>query len=523
MSVDFDVIIVGSGPAGVSAAFPLLEAGQEVLLVDGGRTPSVEPPAGSYLARRAADAAQWKWMVGEDFHALARADAVSPKLRAPTLDYVFEGFASTNRVEAADFVAIGSLAVGGLSNAWGCGVAALSAQELRAFPVPPEEMQASFAYVAKRMGVSGAVNDDLSDYFGLDAWAQPPLPMDALQSRLYARYATGVKRDDFRLGRSRVAALSQNLGRRPACDLSGTCLWGCAQGSLYSATHDLAQLVPFRNLTYKPGFVVESVASTLGGAEIVGRTPKGVAKFSARHVLLAAGTLASTRLALQALGHTEPLKMKACPTSAFLLWAPQRLGAAREAAFGLGQLSFTLDLEGGARGFGSLFNATGIPLAEFSRFMPLRKRGGIDVLSWIMSSCAVGNIFLSGEYTRASLQLTPQGSLRVEGRYDEAAHRLMSEAQRKLRTAFLRLGAILLPGSFRLGQPGGDIHYAASLPMRQTPGPGESDAQGQVFGLPGVHVVDGAALSSLSEKSHTLTLMANADRIGRRLARRLQV
>ena len=37
MSVDFDVIIVGSGPAGVSATFPLVESGVKVLMVDGGK------------------------------------------------------------------------------------------------------------------------------------------------------------------------------------------------------------------------------------------------------------------------------------------------------------------------------------------------------------------------------------------------------------------------------------------------------------------------------------------------------
>ena len=46
---DFDVIIVGSGPAGVSAAFPLLEAGLKVLMVDGGREANTPPPASPYL------------------------------------------------------------------------------------------------------------------------------------------------------------------------------------------------------------------------------------------------------------------------------------------------------------------------------------------------------------------------------------------------------------------------------------------------------------------------------------------
>jgi hypothetical protein len=38
---------------------------------------------------------------------------------------------------------------------------------------------------------------------------------------------------------------------------------------------------------------------------------------------------------------------------------------------------------------------------------------------------------------------------------------------------------------------------------------------------PGLYVVDGAALTRLPAKAHTLTIMANADRIARKLAQQL--
>lgn len=40
---DCDILIIGSGPAGVSAALPLVKAGLNVLMVDGGRR-VVDPP-----------------------------------------------------------------------------------------------------------------------------------------------------------------------------------------------------------------------------------------------------------------------------------------------------------------------------------------------------------------------------------------------------------------------------------------------------------------------------------------------
>ena len=55
--------------------------------------------------------------------------------------------------------------------------------------------------------------------------------------------------------------------------------------------------------------------------------------------------------------------------------------------------------------------------------------------------------------------------------------------------------------------------------MRRNPGAFETNEDGELAGLPGLHIVDGAVLASLPAKAHTLTIMANADRIGRSMAK----
>jgi choline dehydrogenase-like flavoprotein len=524
MRDDFDVLIVGSGPAGVSAAFPLLDAGLRVLMVDGGREGRVAPPSGQLLELRQRDLRQWTWMVGQDFHALRQADAVSPKLRVPTHADVFEGFEAANRINARDFIAVGSMARGGLSNAWGCGVAKLSAHELADFPFAAGELEPSYEAVVRRIGVSGAVTDDLTDYFGLDDWAQPPVALDVLQGGLLRNYEArraSLTARGFRLGRSRVAVLTSGKDGRQACDLSGNCLWGCDRRSLYSATEDMRLLEVRAGFHYRPGFIVERLvhAGSLRGVE--GYDSVGSETLRARRVILAAGTLASTRLALQALGTRTTVPLQSCPTAAFMLWAPRWLGRARTPAFGLGQLSFALTLSEHVTGFGSLFDTTGIPVTEFARYIPLGKRNSIDILSGLLSSCVAGNLFLPGRLSKASLRLDSDTSLHVRGAYGDEVAGLMALARHRLRLHFVRLGAMLMPSSFTIGQPGGDIHYACSLPMRHRPVSGETDAWGELAGCDGVHVVDGASLPTLVEKSHTLTIMANADRIGRHLAREM--
>lgn len=523
MTPDFDVIIVGSGPAGVSAAFPLVDAGLRVLMVDGGKRPDVQPPEADFLSSRINDTAQWKWMVGEDFYALKKCDAVSPKLRVPSHAYAFEEFEARNHIAGKNFITVGSLATGGLSNVWGCGVARLSAREMADFPFPASELDASYAKVSQRIGISGRVDDDMSDYFGLDEYSQPPIPMDALHTHLSQHYLNHRKKlhaQGFRLGRSRVAVLSEDTADRQACNLSGNCLWGCWQHSLYSAAYDLQALRKHGNFSEFSGFVVDGLTHCNGYWTVEGQTTSGGKRRSitASKIVLAAGTLATTRIVLKTLNHRHPVPLLSCPTAAFLLWLPRLLGTQRMPGFGLGQLSFSLDLQNNITAFGSTFATTGIPLSEFVRHVPLRRRYGIDLLRELLSSCVIGNLFLPGHLTAAEAELQSDASLNVTGKYCNTVVPLMDEAARKLRKAYWSLGAVLLPDSFTIGSPGGDIHYAGTLPMRVSPTLGETSQCGEVNGLDGVFVVDGACLPTLSEKSHTLTIMANADRIGRQLA-----
>lgn len=522
---DFDVIIVGSGPAGVSAAFPLVKAGLKVLMVDGGKHPGVSPPQENFLSARANDIEQWKWMVGEDFHALKMHDAVSPKLRTPPLAYVFDEFEHENHIVGENFITIGSLATGGLSNAWGCGVARFSKDEFKAFPFAESEMEASYANVALRIGISGGNADDLSDYFGLDEWAQPPIEMDKVHTHLLNRYRLSKDRlasIGFKMGRPRVALINEDRDGRKACNLSGNCLWGCSRRALYSSVDELPALRKYENFTLRSGFLVEQLSRKEGFLAIEGKSlsDRECGSISATKILLAAGTLATTRIVLQALKHKEEVPLLSCPTAAFMLWAPRFFGISRVASASIGQLAFTLPLIGGVTAFGATFLTTGIGTSEFLRRAPMKRRYGIDLFRSLLSSCIVGNLFLPGNLTHAKARIQGNGNLNVIGKHSDDVRPLMNDAAMKLRQSYLKLGAILLPKSFTIGSVGGDIHYAGTHPMRNTPAIGETNLFGEVKSLDGVHVVDGACLPTLPAKSHTFMIMANADRIGREIAYR---
>lgn len=519
MNPEFDVIIIGSGPAGVSAAFPLIEKGLKVLMLDGGSSRKKNSISDNYLDLRHTDSEQWRWMIGEDYHALKMLDAVSPKLRIPNLSYVFDSYSDRLNIKSRNFVAVGSLAPGGLSNAWGAGVSYFSSSELRSFPFPSEDILASSKYVAKRIGISGKSCDDLADYFGVDGEASPAIELDLLHKKLFQRYAKHrieLLKQGFRLGRARVAVTNEDNRSRQSCSLTGNCLWGCDRESIYSASYDLLELQKKDNFTYISGFFVENLESYDDAWRVQGINANGSINsyLTSSKVLLAAGTLASTKLALKVLKYSSKIKVLSSPTAAFLLWVPSMLARPRQSGFGLGQLAYTLDIGTNLKAFGSTFSTNGIPISEFVRHVPLRRSNSIDILSVLMSSCVVGNVFLPGHLTTVSAQLLDD-ILQIEGSYPDSLPSIMKNISSRLRWSLFKIGGIMLPGSFTLGMPGGDIHYAGTLPMRENPVIGESNAFGELAGVKNLYVVDGAALPILPEKSHTLTIMANADRIGR--------
>ena len=528
MIPDFDVIIVGSGPSGVSAAFPLLSAGLRVLMVDGGAMPTQTFPVEDFISWRSNDKYQFKRMVGEDYHALKTQDGDSPKLRIPSLGYVFDQFKVVNKINSDGFVAVGSLASGGLSNAWGCGVAQYSNEELESFPFPSSDIKKSYEDVVARIGISGGCDDDMSSYFGLDQWSQPPIDLDDIHKYFLTRFQKSREHLlglGFRLGRTRLAVLSRDLKGRQGCSLTGNCLWGCYRKSMYSANDELPVLMKFSNFKYMSGFVVSDLFNK--SDDITGIRGKNISQncyeeITASKILLGSGTLASTRLALKLLGYLESFNLLSCPTAAFMMWVPRYFGQIRKSTFGSGQLAFNIKADNGVSAYGATFPTTAIPVSEFVTHMPMGVRASIIFLRNILSSCVIGNLFLPGIFGGAKGQLNKLGELNLSYSKDPSIDDSMMRVAKILRSSYAKLGGFILPGSFTVGRPGGDIHYSGTIPMSSEPNVGETDPNGAVIGAKNIHIIDGACLPLLSEKPHTLTIMANADRIGTFVANELR-
>lgn len=495
-----DVLIVGSGPAGVAAAFPLLEAGLKVAMVDGARD---EAPAPQDRMRAS---------FGPDYSALLPQDDRSPKQRLYRSRAMTRAHAERVGLAARGFRASGAVARGGLSTVWGAYAAEFDDQDLCGYPFGAADLRASYDAVARRIGISGSADDALGAFHGAATPLQAPPPLHPAAARLLARAQPAGA---LTLGRARNALLTQAWEERRACVLCKGCLWPCAGGSIYASTHDLARLRRHPGFTLADDFYVTCLERAGEAWDAV--TTGG--RLRARRILLAAGALGTACIAMQSLDmRGQALPLLSNPLIAMPLWLP---GAALlpvpAAGHTLAQLGLRLTLGDGGYAAGALYSLDGLPLDFISAKLPLSLAAAARVSAWLAGSVLVATMYFPGGYSASTMHLE-RGTLHIDGGVREDFDAVCETALRCLRAELRKLGAVPLPGTER-APIGLDNHYAGSCPMGGT-GPLATDAAGEFGAMPGVFAVDGAALPRLPSKHLTLTIMANADRIGRHIAAR---
>jgi choline dehydrogenase-like flavoprotein len=521
MNVKTEIIIVGAGPAGISAAIPLVSAGIKVIMLDAGKELNQNP---SQLAAERQD------KIGGEFQAIRNLGDYSPKFRVPWIADMFSCYSEEYALVSENFLTQGMLAPGGLSNAWGAGVACYDANDLKKSPINFNELKLSYQNLAKRIGISGEYNDDLSDFFGHDIPLQTPTELDPLTKKLlsgYTKKRISINQQGFYLGKARNAVLTTKLGGRNGCTYCGMCLFGCVNQSIYNAAYDLKWLLTQPSFRYIPNVFVKEIetSSEYNSVKGINTNTRENIQFTSDKILLACGAIGTAKLVLNALNlHSYRIPLLSSPTVAFAALLPSRLGqTGSEQYFGLAQLSFYIrnasqvSSTDNDYAFGNIFTAQGLPTSDFISRTPLSRPIARKLMKLIQPSIVVANCFLPGALSKHSLSIDKDNNIHLSGNYEPALLDWITLLKHRITKVFRQCGAIMLPGSFMQSLPGSDLHYAGTVPHQDSPKPYQTFSNGLVAGLENVYVVDGAALTNLPAKPHTFTIMANADRIARAL------
>jgi choline dehydrogenase-like flavoprotein len=507
---DADIVIIGSGPAGVSAAFPLVETGLRVLMIDG---------AGREAAGTRTAGEPWRKRLGDGLEALVPEDGLSPKLRTPAGRRIVGDFQRRASIEGDGFIAVGALARGGLSRLWGAFVCEFDADDLTGWPIALDDLRSSYRAVTERIGVSGSATDELSTFYGSSGALQPSLPPGPTAARLLACHDD---RDapDFALGLARSAILTADRAGRKACNLGKDCLWGCERGAVYDARFDLAALRRRAEFRLADQALAVRLTRCADGWEVSTQDGR---RFSAPRIVMAAGALGTAPLVLPLLPDpSAELRLLSSPVMAMPLVMPARIGrSAPDRGYSLAQLGYRLRYGRREHDYvtGSVYELSYLPMPSFAGRLPLGRRAGMEVMSALAPALMVATAFFPGDCSDNRLAWQRQGNrstVVVRGGFDAGLADKRGRVAQRLRRIWRRRGAWTLPGT-TLAAPGTDVHYAGPFGMGLQR-PHGTTRHGELHAAPGIHIVGAAAFPSLPSKHPTLTIMANADRIGRHLA-----
>ena len=148
-----DAIVVGSGAAGVHAAWPLVERGLSVTMLDYGNEDTTYAPLipdRPWSELRRGDDGQARYFLGERFEGVPFGQVrVGAQLTPPRL-FITADTDELTPVDSETFGVSESLAKGGLASGWGAGVFPFDDEDLAAAPFSRSEIEPHYEALAAR-------------------------------------------------------------------------------------------------------------------------------------------------------------------------------------------------------------------------------------------------------------------------------------------------------------------------------------------------------------------------------------
>ncbi len=514
------IFIVGSGPAGISAAVTLTAAGLPVTLLDGGirleedkraklETLKAQPPAewdraflDSFSSRVVSDkkGVQIKYAYGSDFPYAEVAELL------PTKAY------NTGHLTP-------TLAAGGFSHVWGAAVLPFTAKEISDWPVSLADLEPHYRSVFSFLPLS-ARSDDLEVLYPLYGAPRGHLKPSAQAEKIFTRLEAnrgGLKERGLHFGLPRLAVDAAG------CVYSGMCLYGCPRGVIYSCDRTLDLLRRAPSFNYLPETIVRKITEGPSGVTIhaVNRRTKLPEVLTGEAVFLGAGVLSTAKILLESFPDLPPRELKVSEYFLLpLLQSARERGVQTESLHTLSQLFLEcLDPEISAQSihmqvytYSDLFDRA---LTNMLRILgPLGNAAKPLLLERLL---AMQGYLHSDVSSRIALSLEG-GALRLEGKKNPAGEKIIRRLGRKLWGERKNLGFTPLLPQLTVGPPGEGRHAGGSFPMSARPGPGETDRSGKLFSTERVHIVDSSVFPSIPASTITLTVMANAQRIAQSYA-----
>jgi hypothetical protein len=529
--IDFDILIVGSGPSGVMAAEGSLPTGLRVGMIDAGYVSTLPAaPAIPFSALRNAAVVQSSLLREAQTKAVTKTGTHLTPFRAHTIHETEQRLP----IYAAHFSPLQSLAKGGLSTSWGAASFTYTLGELQKIGL--SDLTPYYEQVAAKIGISGPTQSSICAI----QKKQPALDIDDNAQNIWQGYqkkSDWFKNKGLHLEPASLAALSEADDDRMPHAYHDTDFWNNPGNSVFRADFWVDRLVARHgNFRYLPNrLVLKFEIDRLSDIVTVVFTDLSTGQQSslkARKLLLCAGAINSYRIAaisLDHIGYKNPLLCN--PYRLISLVNGPMLGKmGRDKRHSLAQLFGLFTPEAATEplslqfySYRSLFlyrliAQTPLPAWAARWWWRTLVESLVIVGIHYPVEAAVDN-WLQLEKASASIQALSPLSIGCEKAALPMPFKLFS----------LLMGLRCFPMGLINSQPGGSIHYAGTLPMvdksKISSGiPGFSSAltteaqDAALSACANVHVLDGSPWHFLPAKGLTFTLMANSLRLSEKIA-----
>ncbi|MDC0120697.1 hypothetical protein OAI29_02815 [Amylibacter sp.] len=516
----WDVIIIGSGPSGVSAAWPLVISGLNVLMLDASSVnDSDKVDLNRPSLRELRKGLQPNYLLKTGYTGLRNVGNSSPKLRlASSIDYVSE-YERRLQITSDQFRLVGALAKGGLSKIWGGVSCQYDAEDLGSDEKLARELSQSYHEISLRIGISGpSRNDNNNALVKNDFVLQPPVPLTALAKKFLSKSQFKKIKPNVIVGQPDIAVLTQELNGRQAHSNDFACMWGCKNRSVYSSEYEIENLNKYKNFNYVNNSLVTTLLKGSSGDWVVNLSEPVEMSYLSKRVILAAGTISTTTIILRSgLAKSNQYRLISNPAFSFAIINPKFLGSGiPEEGYGNAQLFMKVpEPISGSYSFGLLYDAGSMCASDIARHMPLSLAGALRLSGALMEATMLSLCYLPGEFSNSKIEIESDGFINITGGVTDSYKTAKKALLKQVKALLVGTGYYLIPGSFKPYEIGSDVHYAGTLGIT-----GELE-NGHLIDHHGIYIVDGASLGKLPAKNPTLTYMANADRIAKNILKSL--
>ena len=480
------IIVVGAGPAAAAFCQRLYESGHKVtVMIEGDLSPVSYPDRIAKI-----DQASEIWKLSNT------QDGVTV-----TLD------------QYQNFNHVSIHGAGGLSSRWGGGMAKLNHADMNINKKVASEIDQYYDFAHSMIGTNDNSGDPLADYIGLFRSSQTRHSKQDDVTRF--KQSTG----NVLFGQSvqAITHASHPQTATKACNLCGHCSIFCGRGSFYNAQQSFQNLQKFHKII--DNTKVNNVRKTGAGYEIDAISDGEVISVKADVVVMAAGPVNTYEILTQTIFADlgQPVSLLNTPVIRGMAFSPFYRMKKRTT---VANMMASIEYKAHEKAVVSFVNGADIPVSDWLSFLPVKNKLAARLISIFRKYFVAYMIFFNSDCAQNTLEITAD-KIQIKGRNTEKFMASSKEAIRHFKRFLLKNRFIDVPFLRAALPPGRDIHYGGSLPMNGE-GRAATNADCELVGHQNIYIIDGSWLPRMSEKFHTLTLMANAARIADRLSSRMK-